>query len=277
MNLKTIRLYTNDLLAFLKNPGQESTGTVSPLSRSARFWLTLLADLCVVLGISAPVIYLVDRFLLRLRFSSSMEVSQDFFLFIVLAVIIAPVLEELVFRYPLKFVKPKYVKIGVYFSSIAFGLIHSINYENSQPLFYALLPIIVSPQALGGLFLAYLRLREGLLWSMFAHALFNATVGLLSLLFLQGGVALDEKENHYQLTVKEYVFKRDRQKTHIYRNGDRIDSIMWRQVSLQSLVDSLHGEGLVADQTLVDVDFRTTRPITADSVLTLLKKEFRIE
>ncbi len=152
-----------------------------------------------------------------------------------------------------------------------------MNYENGQPLFYALLPIIVSSQTLGGLVLAYLRLHEGLLWSMFAHGLFNATVGLLSLLLLQGWVALDEKEDHYRLTVTEHAFKTDRPKTHIYRNGERIDSIMWRQASLQSLVDSLHGEGLLADQTLVDVDLKTTRPLTADSVLAMLKKEFRIE
>lgn len=276
MNLKTIRLYAQDFLLFLKNPGQQALAGEPPLSRSARFWLALLTKLCIAIAISVPLVYLVDRFVLRLRFSESMEAVDSLFLFIIFGVIIAPVLEELVFRYPLKFVKPKYLKFAVYLSSIAFGLVHSINYENSQPLFYALLPIIISSQALGGFVLAYLRLREGLLWSMFSHGLFNAMVGL-SLLFVQGRVALDEKEGHYTLLVKEYAFKADTQATRIYRDGERIDSIIWKQASLQSLVDSLHGEGLYADQTIVDVELKTTRPIPADSVLTLLKKEFRIE
>ncbi len=107
MNLNTLRLYAHNLLAFLKKPGQDATEMVSQLSRGARFWLALLPKFCVAVGISAPLLFLVDRFVLRLRFSSSMDATQDLFVFIVTAVIIAPVLEELVFRYPLKFVKPK--------------------------------------------------------------------------------------------------------------------------------------------------------------------------
>lgn len=277
MSLKTIRIFTDDLVAFLKHPGRETTMAATSLSRCSRFWLALLVSFCITVGISAPLIHLVDRFLVRLRFSSSMDVTQDFFLLIVLGVMVAPLLEELVFRYPLKLVKPRYLKLAVYFSSIVFGLVHAINYENSEPLFYALLPIIVSSQALGGLILAYLRLRDGVLWSMFAHGLFNAAIALLSLLFLQNRMALDEKEDHYHLTVKEYAFKNGKQKTHIHRNGRRIDSIMWRQGSLQSLVDSLHGNGLYADKLLVDVDLKTSRPLSADSVLALLKKQYRIE
>lgn len=125
--------------------------------------------------------------------------------------------------------------------------------------------------------LAYLRLREGFLWSLFSHGLFNATMLLLSVLFLHDRLVISDKQAHYTLVVQEYVYQGSPQQTTIYRTGNHIDSIIWKQTYLQQLVDSLSKEPLQADQVMVDVDFKAAHPISADSILTLLGKEFRIE
>lgn len=111
---------------------------------------------------------------------------------------------------------------------------------------------------------------------MFAHALHNATILILSTILLHDRVVLSETGDHYTLTVTEYSFREGPPATHVYRNGELIDSIVWKQADLQSLVDSLSSTPLQADQMLVDVELETTQPISADSVLTLLRKEFRI-
>lgn len=279
MNLKTtLRLYLYDFFLFLKNPTQRPAETRSLISRATRFWMAYFTELCIAVVISIPLIYLADKFLLRLHLNDGFTSMDNLFVAIIFMVLLAPVLEELLFRYPLRFIRPRFLKLAVYISSVLFGLVHLGNYENNQWLFYVLAPIIVSSQSLGGFVLAYLRLREGLLWSMFAHALFNATVILFSVIFDQGLVRLNEQNERYSLTVKEYSFKQGKQVREIYRSGERIDSIVWKQASLQALVDSLSDKSLKADQTLVDVEFNTVgHPIATDSVLVLLRKEFRIE
>lgn len=64
----------------------------------------------------------------------------------------------------------------VWGSSLAFGLIHLSNYE----AFYSPLGVLlVLPQAIGGIFLAYTRTRLGLRASMLHHALYNGVSMLL--------------------------------------------------------------------------------------------------
>ena len=272
-----LRLFIDDVLLFLRNPSHRTGAAGAMISTATRFWMAYLTKLCIAITISLPLIYLTDKFVLRLQMNESFSGFDNLFVFIILMVIMAPVLEELVFRFPLRFIKPKFLKLTVYVSSILFGLVHLGNYENQQWLFYVLSPIIVSSQSLGGLVLAYLRLREGILWSMFAHGLFNATLIGIGLLFYQGWMVLDEKNERYSMIIKEYSFTEGKEMKEIYRTGNFIDSIVWKQASLQSLVDSLGEDVLMADQVIVDVEFKTGHPMPADSVLILLKKEFRIE
>lgn len=277
MNLKKLHIYLHDFLLFLKSPAQEPGEMGSLLSTGARFWMAYVTEVIIALIISLPLIYLIDHFLLRLQLVAEFADMDNLFVAIVLIVILAPVLEELLFRYPLKFIKPRFLKLAVYSSSLLFGLIHISNYENNQWLFYVLIPVIVSSQSLGGFVLAYLRLREGFLWSMMAHALFNATFILFSLLFNQNRLVVEETNERYDLTIREYSFREGKQVTEFYRSGERIDSIVWKQASLQSLVDSLSSTPLTADQALINMTLKTGRSMPADSVLWVLKKEYRIE
>lgn len=273
----TIHIFLHDLLLFLKQPSQELEAAKHQLSSGTRFWLVFLTELLVAFIITTPLVLLIDNYVVRLRLTDVALGSHNLFVLIILVVIFAPVLEELLFRYPLKFFKPRYLKAAVYTSSIIFGFIHATNYENNQTLFYLLLPLIISSQSAGGFMLAYLRMREGFLWSLFSHGLFNATVLLLSVLFLHDRLVISDKQAHYTLVVQEYVYQGSPQQTTIYRTGNHIDSIIWKQAYLQQLVDSLSKEPLQADQVMVDVDFKAAHPISADSILTLLGKEFRIE
>jgi membrane protease YdiL (CAAX protease family) len=61
----------------------------------------------------------------------------------------------------------------VWGSSVAFGTVHLLNYDGlSGPIDL----ILVLPQTLGGLVLAYTRTRLGLIAAMVQHALFNAVL-----------------------------------------------------------------------------------------------------
>ena len=131
------------------------------------------------------------------------------------AVIVAPLLEEVMFRLILKFrsnflilwsihigvalhlgqkrsllktarkVWDKFYGRVFYLMTMAFGLMHIMNFEPSLNI-YLLAPILVAPQILIGINLGYLRVRFGLIWSILFHAFYNGV--LMSIALLTGEI-----------------------------------------------------------------------------------------
>ena len=69
------------------------------------------------------------------------------------AVVIAPLVEELIFRAPLTLFKnANYFKYAFHISAILFGIVHISNFEHLDG-FYWLIPILIAPQFFAGIFL----------------------------------------------------------------------------------------------------------------------------
>lgn len=106
---------------------------------------------------------------------------------LLLAVVVAPIVEELIFRAPLTaFKNPTHFKYAYYTSIILFGVLHITNYGALEGQYWAL-PILVSPQLSAGVFLGYTRTKLGLLWSILLHAAHNLVLiaPILVYLFLE--------------------------------------------------------------------------------------------
>ena len=131
------------------------------------------------------------------------------------AVIVAPLFEEVMFRLILRFrsnflilwsihigvalhlgqkrsllktarkVWDKFYGRVFYLMTMAFGLMHIMNFEPSLNI-YLLAPILVAPQILIGINLGYLRVRFGLIWSILFHAFYNGV--LMSIALLTGEI-----------------------------------------------------------------------------------------
>jgi len=131
------------------------------------------------------------------------------------AVIMVPLLEEVMFRLILRFrsnflilwsihigvalhlgqkrsllktarkVWDKFYGWVFYLMTMAFGLMHIMNFEPSLNI-YLLAPILVAPQILIGINLGYLRVRFGLIWSILFHAFYNGV--LMSIALLTGEI-----------------------------------------------------------------------------------------
>ncbi|MEG3659717.1 CPBP family intramembrane glutamic endopeptidase [Arenibacter palladensis] len=90
-----------------------------------------------------------------------------------MAVVIAPAIEEILFRGPLIWFKNKiYFKYIFYASVLLFAAVHLNNFEMSEQVFY-MAPVLVAPQLILGIFLGYVRVKLGLLWSICLHSLYN--------------------------------------------------------------------------------------------------------
>ncbi|MEM9091824.1 MAG: CPBP family intramembrane glutamic endopeptidase [Cyanobacteria bacterium P01_F01_bin.53] len=80
----------------------------------------------------------------------------------------------------------RYPRIIFYLSALLFGVLHITNYDASV---WALLPLLVLPQFVVGLWLGFIRLRYGFRWAVLAHAFHNGCLLLPMALFKLFGSA----------------------------------------------------------------------------------------
>jgi len=92
------------------------------------------------------------------------------------AIILAPFIEEIMFRFWLGYFRHwNYFKWLYYISALLFGGIHIFNYEfNNSHYFF--IPFITMGQTFGGLMLGYIRIIYGFWYGVLLHALFNSLV-----------------------------------------------------------------------------------------------------
>ena len=175
-----IKRLLDDLLFFVKRPTDE------------RLQLNLkerLLALIVLFGIKTILAYggaLISDFAEAETHAegisdSSLEGTLGMFLGIVLV----PFIEEIVFRYFLRYerINPWLINRNkwnaifpflVYSSSIAFGLAHIFNFSFSfNHNLWFLYPLLVLPQLFGGLILAFVRVRFNFRYGVVYHMLWN--------------------------------------------------------------------------------------------------------
>ena len=92
---------------------------------------------------------------------------------IVSAVMIAPLIEEIIFRFPLGHYRNELHFRWLYYTvSVSFGLIHIFTYNiDSTHLPY--IPFITMTQTFSGFMLGYIRVIYGFWYGVLLHALFN--------------------------------------------------------------------------------------------------------
>lgn len=206
-----------DLLLFIKRP--EVNTAVAPLS-PANFFILLLMTFAIVIPYAALLAWVGVG-----QFDNVMEdlLRDQKYLVVLLAVVLAPILEETIFRYHLS-LKPKAIgwglalsllmisqmwwiaamlllylvvllvlvlkhqhpplQIVVYISAFFFGIVHLGNYLDFDLVAnFYWIPFLVGVQFALGLLLSFIRLHFGLSRAMYFHAAYNAALVLPVVLF----------------------------------------------------------------------------------------------
>tara|TARA_R110002049_G_scaffold205968_1_gene376490 strand:- start:2674 stop:3222 length:549 start_codon:yes stop_codon:yes gene_type:complete len=173
------------VLNFIKNP------RLKPLKHATfkqKMALVLQCiPLCIMLGLGFGLLTIILE-ALGLYSSDSHSINklleeQSKINIILSAVILAPVLEELIFRGPMTLFNKKYFKLGFYMLTIIFGYVHIFNFEVT-PQILLLSPLLIAPQLVVGSVFGYVRVRLGLIYSMFLHASYNGILVIPAVLFL---------------------------------------------------------------------------------------------
>jgi len=259
-----------DLLSFLKTPADQPDPVQSRSEKAKKLLSLLIINIPIMvilmgvlsgleaLGLFKPETNIMTKLL------KTISTWPSIFILIFVLVILIPFLEELIFRLYLRY-KYNYLahffifmtsiagvkfhkktearvnhfwvkryKIVFYFSAVLFGLVHLSNYEYSI-LVILFSPLIVAPQFVVGLFCGYLRVRHGLVWGYFMHAMHNAIFLCIPLIFMaSSNKNLTNETDTYSLKIEESI-PRPLQSISYFR----IDSVVFKNVTLKSILAEL--------------------------------------
>ncbi len=165
----------NELIAFIKYPVYRKETDLSVAYKAFYMVKLTLFGICISIGLSLVIAFLEEMLSLELGKHAIDDLLSGYsalgiFFF---AVILAPFLEELVFRGPLVWFRhSSYFRPIFYLVALLFGYIHLTNFELSTTVLI-LSPLLVAPQISVGLLFGVIRIKFGLSWSMATHALYN--------------------------------------------------------------------------------------------------------
>jgi membrane protease YdiL (CAAX protease family) len=202
-----INAEVKNLIFFLRYPTEYSTHRDTLTDKFIRLFILLILELGVIFVLSPFLSIILGLFNFdEGEHAVSRMVAEESTLYIFIsAVVLAPLIEEIMFRlflryrrnYPMLILLYLIKKSGAYgkgnihiliyrwwrkrfkyifyASALLFGAIHMSNYDNGDTLFL-LFPLFTFPQIVMGLFLGYIRLKQGFIWSVLLHALHNMTL-----------------------------------------------------------------------------------------------------
>ncbi len=256
--LNQITKIYSDLFCFLKNP-DENKIDLSSKSKWKIIFFILLLDYVIAFS-TVIIIDLFEEYeILKLDYND-IFFDKSFIFILVLAGIIVPIIEEFIFRFPLKYQRNyvfraidylfknkgkmfwnKYFKFIFYSFAMVFALVHITNYNNNSIIFFLLIPIIILSQFIGGLTLGYTRIKLGLIWSILQHSLFNSIIFTTGFLFFNIEPLVNLENDNFSLRIEQYQIKETEEfVSNFYRTGDEIDSIEVINADIKSILQLIN-------------------------------------
>ncbi|OSY88399.1 CAAX protease [Tenacibaculum holothuriorum] len=172
----------NELISYLKNPVLEKDTNTNTGYRFKKFFHLFVISI-ITGAVLTPLFFLIEHLGWVNMNDHAMEElmnSMPKIAIFLLAVIAAPLIEELIFRAPITlFDDKKTFKISFYVFAIIFGLVHLTNFKITTNVLL-LAPILVAPQIILGGYLGFIRVKFGLVWSILLHACYNAFFMLIT-------------------------------------------------------------------------------------------------
>ena len=246
----------------------------------------ILVILCFELVINAliffPLIYFLNK-VEPILYETRIDYNSNTFIqTLLVTAFLVPIGEELIFRYLLRYNKlfSKIItrnkwnflfKILVYISIILFGFVHSSNFENNSTFFYCVLPILVSTQLIGGIFLTFLRVRFNILTSIISHVVWNGILTIIPILISLFEKPYELSNNDLNLKIEYLNYNSNiQQKFQIDSTSNRIFKIDIKEYSFNHILDSLYQYERNEEDILINIKFESKKGITKEELKKLL-------
>ena len=281
---------------FLRNPQEKFNETLSIKQKWEVLFSILLLDFILVISASAITSF-IDSFLFELK-SDPLEdffSNKEAFSILILAAIVVPFIEELIFRFFLKYERNlpfhfldyltnnsvktfwfKHFGIFFYISAILFALMHLSNFSNTNTLFYILAPLILLPQFIGGITLGYIRLKLGFFWGVLQHGLYNLILFSIAILFLNNEELTNITTTDYSLEISKLELGLNKPiKLATYKSEERIDSIIGNNTTVKDLADILDSTDTILLKSSKRINIRFINKTNSKNPKTIILDELK--
>lgn len=163
---------TGRFFQFLKDPNHPDYKTMFVNQKLIDVGFYYLVFCCLIVVFIGSFV----EFLKEFSFLNTLKVieRENMFLHLILgAIILAPIIEEGIFRLQIGYYRTKpYFKFLYYTSALLFGWVHIFNFEFTSS-HYVFIPIITLPQTVLGLILGYVRINYGFWYGVLLHFMYN--------------------------------------------------------------------------------------------------------
>ncbi|WP_286812750.1 MULTISPECIES: CPBP family intramembrane glutamic endopeptidase [unclassified Maribacter] len=278
-----------DLYHFIKNP-TDTRFELSFKEKTSFIFILLIFELIITFVLIAPIEWGMNL-LIDVR-TDRINYHETIWVMVFGYIMLMPLIEELIFRYFLRYkgFKTRFISIKkwksifhilVYLSALMFGLVHLTNYTNNENVFYILAPFTIISQILGGLIISFIRVRLSFIYGVFYHSLWNFIV-LLALpgliLVIQNPIKLNS--NKYSLSVHEKLFfdEKFNQEIKIDSANGKIFEMNIKQYSLQHILDTLYKpKTFYVDDVLIDAKFKSKYGVDKSKIVDIFGENYDIK
>jgi membrane protease YdiL (CAAX protease family) len=277
-----------DFLNFIKSP-DDNQFNINLREKLKLVSILFLFEIVCSFLVIFPLFELIDE-VEKIK-SPKIDYSETLLFTFFLSVLIIPFLEELVFRYILRYKGLKIKMITrlmwnkifpflVYILSIFFAFIHLSNYNNQSNLFLLFSPFIVLSQLIGGLIITFIRVRINFIWGVYHHFAWNFIFAIaLPVVEYQLTSPYTEITEEYKISITEKPFfnKNEKQILKIDSVNNKLKMIEIKQYSLQNLLDTIYQKHkYYVDDVLIDLDFKDNEYKTKEEFIKILRKKYDI-
>jgi membrane protease YdiL (CAAX protease family) len=272
-----------EVFNFIKNPKDERVENWT-LQKNVNFIVCILAfELLINTLIYFPILYFLNKVEPIISDSRIDYGNNSLISMLLISAFFIPIFEELVFRLPLRYNKffavfinksnwNKRFRFFVYFSILFFGFVHSFNFENNSIFFYCVLPIIVSTQIIGGVFITIIRVKFNLTSSIIYHMIWNSlflTIIPLAISFFEKPYI--KETNNYFIKIESIIYNtKHSQRFKIDSSSNKIHNVIINEYSINHILDSLSHYKRNNEDYLINIEFKSEEGINKENFKKIL-------
>lgn len=265
--IEHLKIEFKNLVGFLKKPEDYKAPNQSFKQRLTKFTQILILNIFLVGCTTLIFSFLQTQGWINVFQNEvvGLPLEMSIWTLILFAIFLIPFIEELIFRYPLRFKSNVLMKLIIwagslfgqntdskiawklkvwwrkrfgllfYTSALLFSLLHLTNYSDLGGTLFYLIPVLVLPQFIFSLLTGYIRVRYNFVLGYGLHVSNNAILLLTPLLLTgQSTELLHQKMETYSLTIEEVNYGAGRASI-----GSQEDTLYFENIDLRNVISFL--------------------------------------
>jgi|LakMenE01Jun11ns_1017448.scaffolds.fasta_scaffold9888485_1 hypothetical protein len=271
-----------EVLSFIKNPDDQRIENWSLKTNIKYIFYILFFEFILNMVVINAIIYVINKIEPIVTNTRIIYEDNKLLPMLIAASLWAPLIEEIIFRLGLRYNKFYSVFINrkrwdfifrflVYFTVLAFGFVHSVNFLNDSTFFYWVLPLLVATQTIGGFILTFLRVRFNFISSLFAHVLWNFSMMLIFIVSPYFFKPYVKENESYSVKIEQLSYSQvELQKFEVDSSANKVFKLKINEYSLNHVLDTLFQHERLLEDYVINLHFESKKGTSKEDLKKLL-------